>query len=148
MKFHLLAALMTVLLGFGTSCGRRAPEEAVDPRDAIDADYVQLVDDLNSARQTELYVQEHWKEKAGTEITWRGKVVDVQSERGQAKVLVAKAEKPRYNGYNVILYATDRQQAGQLKKGEQIRFKGTLQKYSDKRGLVVIQVGSGELLAP
>lgn len=153
MKRYIIASVfVTVML---CSCGPQTPpqpppqpEEAL-PASGGDADYITLIDDLNSARQTELYIQEHWKQKVGTEIRWSGKVFDVRRDRNVAKLYIAKSEKPRYEGYNVILYVPDLQAAGQLKKGEEITFTGVIREYDEKRGgIILIEVDSGELVTP
>lgn len=124
--------LAVVLLGIWVSVP--APVVAAGPS------FGQVVDRVNATRNTKLAARENWNKVRGTEVSWSGTVYDVKGGSSRAKIYVADRSRPVYRGYNIAVVTTDVAKAAALKKGQSIRFTGTLDDYHSKRGGAVIDV--------
>lgn len=110
------------------------------------ASFGQLIDNLDSRKNTKLHTKEYWKSVKGQEVTWRGEVVDVDGGSSQAKLYVADKSRPLYKGYNVIVITGDVAKALTIKKGQKVRFKGTLDDYDQKDAGAVVEIKEAIIL--
>lgn len=104
------------------------------------ADFGAVVDSVSAAKNTKLAVKENWRNLKGQEVSWSGQVVEVKGGSSRAKIWVANKARPLHKGYNVVLATHDVGKAATLKKGQTIRFKGTLDDYNDFRGGAILYV--------
>jgi hypothetical protein len=118
----------------------------VTPVLAAQPSFGEMCEHLDRRKQTKIYVEEYWKGKKGTEVTWAGEVHDVSGGKSKAKVYIADKSRPTYKGYNIILVTPDVPKAATLKKGQKIRFKGYLDDYDSKDIGVIIELKEGQIL--
>lgn len=85
----------------------------------------ELEDNLDTDKNTKVSVKEYWKKVKGQEVSWAGKVVDVSSGKNRYKISVKLGNAVRPN---VSLLTSD-DAAVSLKKGQAVRFKGSLHTY-------------------
>lgn len=85
----------------------------------------ELEKNLDTDKNTKVSVKEYWKTVKGQEVSWTGSVVDVTSGKNRYKVSVKSGSKSRPN---IILLTSD-SAAATLKKGQSVRFKGSLHTY-------------------
>lgn len=55
------------------------------------------------------------------------------------------AVQPLYKGYNIVVYIQDVDKTAKIKKGQHVRFSGTLHDYSAKRAGAVIEISDAAL---
>lgn len=102
---------------------------------------------LDLQKNTKLHVEEYWKTINNQERTCEGLVVDVQRNRSGTEVFVAVPSLITPRDYNVVLTVSDVAQAAALKRGQNIRFKGTLSNYKAGRdGGVILSFRGGAIL--
>lgn len=104
----------------------------------------QVVDGVDSQKNTKLAAKENWKKWKGQEVSWAGTVHEVDSKGDKAKVYVADKSRPLYKGYNITLI-TEMDKAARLKRGQAIRFKGTLDGYDTKDSGAVVDLKEAQL---
>lgn len=85
----------------------------------------ELEDNLDTDKNTKVSVKEYWKKVKGQEVSWTGNVVDVTSGKNRYKISVKAGNKSRPN---IVLLTSD-SAAATLKKGQSVRFKGSLHTY-------------------
>ena len=85
----------------------------------------ELENNLDTDKNTKVSVKEYWKTVKGQEVSWTGNVVDVTSGKNRYKVSVKLGNKSRPN----ISLLTSDSAAARLKKGQSVRFKGSLHTY-------------------
>lgn len=100
--------------------------------------FATLIDHLSLDTRTEFYTQEYWRKVQNAEVTWQGRVVNVEGGRGRAEVYIRRDDGPTYRGYNIILLTFDTEKAGTLARNEDITFRGMLSKYRSRRGRPII----------
>jgi len=110
------------------------------------ASFGQLVDNLDKRKNTKLHSKEYWKNVKGTEVTWNGEVVDVDSSGSKAKIYVADKSRPLYKGYNIVVVTGDVAKASTVKKGQKLRFKGLLYDYDQKDAGAVVEIKEATIL--
>ena len=69
-----------------------------------------------------------WKNISGKELNSSGEVIDVRPSKGAAEVDVANKSKPSVERINIRLIVPTVDQASVLKRGQQIKFKGYIDK--------------------
>ncbi|HKQ31446.1 MAG TPA: hypothetical protein VJS66_09190 [Burkholderiales bacterium] len=105
------------------------------------ASFGQLVDNLDPRKNTKLHAKEYWKNVKGSEVSWTGEVVDVDSNgSSKAKIYVADKSRPLYKGYNIVVITGDIAKASTVKKGNKLRFKGLLDDYDQKDAGAVVEI--------
>lgn len=104
-----------------------------------------LVDNLDLRKNTKLHVREYWKSIQNQEVSWSGEAYDVQAKGSQVKLLVADKSRPLYRGYNIVVNTTDVEKAANIKKGQHVRFTGTLSNYKPQRAGAVIELAGAQL---
>ena len=106
-----------------------------------------VVDNLDLRKNTKLHVREYWKSIQGQTITWSGEAFDVQGgAKSRVKIFVADKAKPLYKSYNIVVTSTDVEKAANIKKGQRVRFTGTLHDYNARRAGAVLEVSDAQLL--
>jgi hypothetical protein len=105
-----------------------------------------VIDNLDLRKNTKLHVKEYWKSIQDQQVTWSGDAFDVQGGKGRVKVLVADKSRPLYKGYNIVVITTDIEKAANIKKGQKVRFTGSLHDYNAKRAGAVIEISDAQLL--
>lgn len=109
--------------------------------------FAAVVDQLKPDKMTKLELKETWKKNKGQEVTWSGTVVDVKDGKKQAKVYVLDNSRKNYNGYNITLAVKDKDAAAKLKRGQQIRFKGSLHDFDPhNNGSISIDLRHAQIL--
>jgi hypothetical protein len=96
--------------------------------------FEKVYEGLDPRKNTQLFVQQFWKNIFGKELTTTGEVIDVRPAKGQAEVDVANKSKPAVERINLRLIVPSLDQAAVLKRGQQIKFKGYIDNYKDYRG--------------
>lgn len=105
-----------------------------------------VIDNLDLQKNTKLHVTEYWKSVRDQSISWSGEAFDVQGgKRSVVKVFVADKSRPLYKGYNIVVTTTDVAKAAAIKKGQRVRFTGTLHDYNSKRAGAVIEIANASL---
>ena len=133
MKNQLLACAASLLL-------------AVTAIAATTTHFGTVVDNLDLRKNTKLYVREYWKSVQDQPVSWSGEIHDVQGgAKSRVKLLVADKSRPVYKGYNIVVTSYDVDKAAKLKKGQRVRFAGTLSGYSAKRAGAVLEVSQATL---
>ncbi len=138
------AVILCLLLG----CGG-AGDEIEDAEQEGAIEFVALVDalDLDIRGNTTLSVQNQWDGVLGARVEWTAEVYDVRASRGQAVIYAVRAERPAHRGYNIVITSPDLSRAGSLKRGETVSFRGSLYRYSSRRGRpVVLYVRDAQVL--
>jgi hypothetical protein len=144
MKTTIISTLMALLCLAISSCNKNDSTATIPNNDG---DFVKYCEDLNTAKQTQIYVKEHWKKLINKEVVWTGKVYDAKSSRSSATIYIDKEERPAYKGYNITLQVADMEMAGELKKRQKIKFRGQISNYKDQRGgIIIFTLISGEIL--
>jgi hypothetical protein len=88
----------------------------------------ELKGNLDTEKNTRVFVKEYWGKAKGREVTWRGVVTDVRGgARKRYKVFMRVNKKAGH--YNVVL-VTHQREAASLKKGQSIKFSGFLHDFS------------------
>lgn len=106
-----------------------------------------VVDQIKPDKMTKLELKETWKKLKGQEVTWSGKVVDVSDGKKSAKIYALDNSRKNYKGYNITLAVKDKDAAAKLKRGQTIRFKGTLHNFgSHGNGSISIALHNAEVL--
>jgi hypothetical protein len=106
-----------------------------------------VVDNLDLRKNTKLHVREYWKSIQGQTVTWSGEAFDVQGgAKSRVKIFVADRAKPLYKGYNIVVTSNDVEKAANIKKGQRVRFTGTLHDYNARRAGAVLEVSDAQLL--
>jgi hypothetical protein len=101
----------------------------------------QVVDGVDGRKNTKLATKENWKKFKGQEVSWSGVVHDVDSKGSdEAKIYVADKSRPLYKGYNITLITREIGKASNLKRGQTIRFKGTIDGFDSKDSGAVIEL--------
>jgi hypothetical protein len=109
--------------------------------------FEKVIEGLDPRKNTQLFVQQFWKNIRGKELTTSGEVIDVRPAKGQAEVDVANKSKPTVERINLRLIVPSLDQAAVLKRGQQIKFKGAIDNYKDYRGGgIVVTLKNVELL--
>ncbi len=114
------------------------------PAPAAGPTFGQVVDGVDNQKNTKLAAKENWKKWKGQSVNWAGTVHEVDSKGDKAKVYVADKSRPLYKGYNITLI-TEMDRAARLKRGQPIRFKGTLDGYDTKDSGAVIDLKEAQL---
>lgn len=105
-----------------------------------------VIDNLDLQKNTKLHVTEYWKSVRDQSVSWSGEAFDVQGgKRSVVKVFIADKSRPLYKGYNIVVVTTDVTKAAAIKKGQRVRFTGTLHDYSSKRAGAVIEIANASL---
>lgn len=106
-----------------------------------------LVDQLDMKRFTKLQVEESWKKVKGSEVTWSADVVEVKGGKHSAKVYLIDRSRKNYKGYNITLATRDVDRAAKLRRGQRIRFTGSLDDYDEhNNGSTTIGLKDGRIL--
>ncbi len=109
--------------------------------------YASLVDKLDAKKSTKLQLAETWKNYKGQEVSWSATVVEVKDGKRTAKIYLVDRARRNFKGYNIVLAVNDIDAAAKLKRGQKIRFKGTLHDYDHhNNGSVSIDLREGQLL--
>ncbi len=109
--------------------------------------YASLVDKLDVRKSTKLQLAETWKSYKGREVSWSASVVEVKDGKRTAKIYLVDGARRNFKGYNIILATNDIAAAARLKRGQKIRFKGTLHDYDHhNNGSVSIDLREGQIL--
>ena len=107
--------------------------------------YGALVDQLRIENKTKAELKETWKQYKGQEVTWAGTVTEVKTGKKNAKVYILDSSRKNYKGSNIQMATHDLDRAAKLKRGQQIRFKGTLHNFKNHdNGGVTISLRNGE----
>ncbi len=113
---------------------------------ALALTFEEVEDNLAPDKNTKIYARKYWEKIKGEEVSWSGTVVDVKGGfRDRYKVYV-KIGKPAKKKYDVVLVVYDDEGVTRLKKGQTIRFTGTLRDYSDLLGRFSIVLDDATLL--
>jgi len=108
--------------------------------------FEEIEDNLAPDKNTKVYAKRYWETIEDTEVSWSGTVVDVKGGfRDRYKVYV-KIGTPVKKKYDVVLIVYDDEGVTRLKKGQKIRFTGTLRDYSDLLGRFSIVLDDAALL--
>lgn len=108
--------------------------------------FTAVIDNLDLKKNTKLHASEYWKSVRDQSVTWSGETYDVQGgKRSVVKLFLADKSRPLYKGYNIIVTTTDVEKAAAIKKGQRVRFTGTLRDYNAKRSGAVIEVVDASL---
>jgi hypothetical protein len=105
-----------------------APATAAAPAGS----FGEVIDNMDTRKQTKLHAKEFWQKVKGTEVTWSGVVHDVQGGSSKVKVYIADRSRPLHSGYNIVIITHDIDKAASLKKGQSVRFKGNLDDFRNK----------------
>lgn len=109
--------------------------------------YGALVDQLRIENKTKAELKETWKKYKGQEVTWSGTVTEVKTGKKNAKVYVLDGSRKSYKGTNIQLNTRDLDRAAKLKRGQTVRFKGTLHNFKNHdNGGVTVSLRDGEIL--
>jgi hypothetical protein len=114
-----------LILGFGV---------AGNAQDRGPLTFAGFVKSVDTSKKTSLYVKQFWSDVKGQEVTWSGKVKEVEGGRGKAEVLVAHKDGKTYRGYNLVLTTRDVPTAARFEYGQYIKFTGKLHKYKARPG--------------
>lgn len=113
---------------------------------AAGVSFGQVVDGVNASKKTKLQAQEFWKSVKGQEVSWSGAVVEVKGNSRKATLYLADKSRPLYKGFNIIVVTLDAEKAAAARKGQVVRFRGLLHKYSAKNPGAVIYLSDASLL--
>jgi hypothetical protein len=127
MKKTILAMLGVMLLGAGGYVA------------AAGLSLGQVVDAVDGAKNTKAAAKANWANFKGQEVSWAGTVVNVDGKPGKYRVFVADRSRPLYDGYNIRCLTSEEKAEG-MKRGQQVRFKGTLYKFNPKSPGAVIDL--------
>ena len=105
----------------------------------------EIVDHMDSRKQTKMYTKEYWQKVKGTEVTWSGVVHDVKGGSSKAKVYVADKSRPLHSGYNIVVVTHDIEKAAKLRKGQSLRFKGNLDDFRNKTAGGIVTIANAQL---
>ena len=106
-----------------------------------------IVDNLNTRKYAKQYVREYWQSVQDQQVSWSGEAYDVQSRsKTRAKIYIADRSRPLFNGYNIIVTTHEVEKAAAIKRGEQVKFIGTLRNYVTKRSGAVLEITEAQLL--
>jgi hypothetical protein len=125
-----------------------APEQVMSMEDLTrDITFEKVVEGLDGQKNTQLFVQQFWKNVFGKELVSSGEVVDVRPAKGQAEVQVCNKAKPCAERLNLRLIVPMQSQAAVLRRGQQINFKGYIESYRPCRGGgIILTLKNVELL--
>jgi hypothetical protein len=98
----------------------------------------EVVDNLDLAKKTSMYVKEYWLRVKGEKVNWSGEVVNVKGGRNKVEVYVANKDRRTYKGYNIILIGYDKETASKFEIGQKISFSGYLHNYKTRKGNPVV----------
>jgi isopentenyl phosphate kinase len=108
--------------------------------------FTSVVDNLDLRKNTKLHVREYWKSIQNQQVSWSGEVIDVQGgAKSRVKLLVADKSRPLYKGYNLVITSYDVEKAANIRKGQKVRFTGTLSGYNAKHAGAVIEIADAQL---
>lgn len=108
--------------------------------------FTAVIDNLDLKKNTKLHASEYWKSVRDQSVSWSGEAYDVQGgKRAVVKLFLADKSRPLYKGYNMIVTTTDVDKAAAIKKGQRVRFTGTLRDYNPKRAGAVLEVTEATL---
>jgi len=100
-----------------------------------------VVDNLDLRKNTKLHVREYWRSIQDQQVSWSGEAYDVQGgARSHVKLYLADKSRPLYKGYNIVVTTNDVDKAANIKKGQRVRFTGTLHEFNAKRAGAVIEI--------
>jgi hypothetical protein len=129
-RFHsTIVMILFAAVGFGFEA---ASQGTASPT------FTEVVDSLDLATKTPLYVKQYWLENKGKEVAWSGVVKNVTGGRGKAELQVANESRKTYKGFNLVLVTHDIETASKLEIGQPIRFTGSLYKYKGRKGNPII----------
>lgn len=113
---------------------------------ATNLNFGAVVDNLDLRNNTKLHAREYWKSIQHQQVTWSGDAYDVQGgTKFRVKLFIADKSRPLYKGYNIVVTTHDIEKAAAIKKGQSVRFTGTLSDYSLKHAGAVIEVSDARL---
>lgn len=105
-----------------------------------------VIDNLDLRKNTKLAVREYWRSIQDQQVSWSGDAYDVQGgAKSRVKLYLADKSRPLYKGYNIVVTSHDVEKAAKIKKGQRVRFTGTLRDYSAKRAGAVIEIADAQL---
>ena len=108
--------------------------------------FITVVDNLDLRKNTKLHVREYWKSIQDQQVSWSGEAYDVQGgAKSRVKIYVADKSRPLYKGYNIVVTSNDVEKAANIKKGQRVRFTGTLHDYNARRAGAVIEIVDAQL---
>lgn len=108
--------------------------------------FTTVVDNLDLRKNTKLHVREYWKSIQDQQVSWSGEAYDVQGgAKSRVKIYVADKSRPLYKGYNIVVTSNDVEKAANIKKGQRVRFTGTLHDYNARRAGAVIEIVDAQL---
>lgn len=108
--------------------------------------FTTVVDNLDLRKNTKLHVREYWKSIQDQQVSWSGEAYDVQGgAKSRVKIYVADKSRPLYKGYNIVVTSNDVEKAANIKKGQWVRFTGTLHDYNARRAGAVIEIVDAQL---
>jgi hypothetical protein len=99
-----------------------------------------VIDNLDRRKVTKLHAQDYCRQAKGAEVSWSGKVYDVKGGRRSAKVYLANTTRPIYRGYNIVAVTTDLDAAARVRKGEQVRVTGSVDRCILKDNGAIIEL--------
>jgi hypothetical protein len=134
----LVASLFTTVLLLGAPLTATAQQNL---------SFTSVIDNLDLRKNTKLHVREYWKSIQHQQVTWSGEAYDVQGgAKSRVKLFVADKSRPLYKGYNIVVTSHDVEKAANIKKGQRVRFSGTLTDYNARRAGAVLEVNDAQLL--
>lgn len=153
----LAAAVLATMAGCGmeeaadSAAAKENRESAATVKTSLDSmDFIEVTDnvDLNNERNTSLSIETSWSDLKGKEVTWSAVVVDVRGGRGRAEIYAKKDGKPLYDGYNLVINTFDPAEAGRLRKGDTLVFKGLFENRKQRQGgPLILYIGNAEVLS-
>jgi hypothetical protein len=112
---------------------------------AASRDFGTVIDNLDRRKVTKMHAQDYCKDIKGTEVSWGGKVYDVKGGRRSAKIYVANNARPIYRGYNIVAVTTDLDAAAKVRKGEQVRVTGSVDRCVLKDNGAIIELDNASV---
>lgn len=105
-----------------------------------------VIDNLDLRKNTKLHVREYWKSIQDQQVSWSGEAYEVQGgAKSRVKLYLADKSRPLYKGYNIVVTSNDVERAATVRKGQRVRFTGTLHGYNAKRAGAVIEIADAQL---
>jgi hypothetical protein len=128
MKKTILAMMGVMLMGVGGYVA------------AAGLSFGQVVDGVDGVKHTKAAAKANWANFKGQEVSWSGTVTDVDGKGSKYRVFVADHSRPLYGDYNIRCFTSEAEKAEKMKRGQHVRFKGTLYSYHPKEPGAVIDL--------
>jgi hypothetical protein len=135
----IVAAMLLTLSGVAQSADQKMADQNLS--------FATVITNLDLRSNTKLHVKEYWKSIQNQQVTWSGEVYDVKAGHGsRVKIMIADKTQPIFKGYNIVITTTDIEKAANVKKGQRIKFSGTLSDHKLERAGAVLEVTNAQLL--